>query len=109
MDRLTPAAFQSLYSHMRTELDLSPRTIRYLLAILRQALGHAVATGAIPRNPTDHVKLPKKQGGQKKVHRAMSKAEAGAFLKAAREDRYFPPWAVLLTGGLRPGEALGLK
>ena len=39
----------------------------------------------------------------------MNEDEAGRFLEAAREDRYFPLWVVLLTGGLRPGEALGLK
>jgi integrase len=44
----------------------------------------------------------------KKAMRAMTKHEATAFLEAARKDRYFPYWAVLLTGGLRPGEALGL-
>lgn len=109
IDRLTPAAFQALYAHMRTELDLSPRTIRYLHTILRQALGHAVATGAIARNPTDYVELPKAQGKKNKTHRAMSREEATAFLEAAREDRYYPLWAVLLTGGLRPGEAFGLK
>lgn len=39
----------------------------------------------------------------------MSEEEAGRFLEAARPDRYFALWATLLTGGLRPGEALGLR
>jgi integrase len=29
--------------------------------------------------------------------------------EAARSDRYYPLWALLLMGGLRPGEAFGLK
>ena len=39
----------------------------------------------------------------------MSSEEAERFLKAAREDRYFALWAVLLTGGLRPSEAIALQ
>ncbi|MDX1744383.1 MAG: site-specific integrase [Halobacteriales archaeon] len=38
----------------------------------------------------------------------MEEDEAGRFLEAAREDRYYALWAVLLTGGLRPSEALAL-
>lgn len=38
----------------------------------------------------------------------MSEEHAGRFLDAARRDRYFALWAMLLMGGLRPSEALGL-
>lgn len=40
---------------------------------------------------------------------AMSQEKATRFLEKASEDRYHPLWCVLLTGGLRPGEALGLR
>lgn len=112
LDRLTPEAFQALYSHLWKEEGLSPRTLQYLHAVLRQALGHAVLTGALARNPTDAVKPPswarENQAAPGKAMRAMSKDEAVRFLEAAQEDRYFSLWTVLLTGGLRPGEALGL-
>lgn len=35
--------------------------------------------------------------------------EVGRFLAAAREDRWYPLWELLVTTGLRPGEALALK
>jgi integrase len=119
MDRLRPEHFQELYSLMWKELGLSPRSIRYLHTVLRQALEHAVATRALPRNPTDHVKPPSRprhsdaSGGgasptSEKAIRAMSDKEVQRFLEAAREDRYFALWVVLLSGGLRPGEAFGL-
>jgi integrase len=38
----------------------------------------------------------------------MTEDEAGAFLRAAREDRYYPVWVALLTAGIRPSEAAGL-
>lgn len=119
LDRLTQSAFQTLYSYLWKEQGLSPRTIRYLHTILRQALGHAVAVGALPRNPTDHVKPPSRvrhrdeddgrERGGRSVVRAMSEEEAGRFLAAARSDRYEALWVLLLTGGLRPGEAFALR
>lgn len=108
LDKLTPAAVQRLYAHMHRQMDLSPSTVRRLHAVVSQALDHAVKTGELARNPCDAVELPKRQQGTKKAFRAMSKAEAGRFLEAAQEDRYTALWTVLLTGGLRPGEALGL-
>jgi len=118
MDRLRPEHFQELYSLMWRELGLSPRSIRYLHTVLRQALEHAVATTALPRNPTDHVKPPSRprfsdsdQGAPhppKKAIRAMGETEVKQFLEAARADRYFALWVLLLSGGLRPGEAFGL-
>lgn len=113
MDRLQHQAFQRLYTHLGGELGLAPRTIQYLHSVLRQALSHAVRTGELARNPTDHVKLPKQAAGAEddeaaKRYRAMSEEQARTFLEAARDDRYFALWAVLLTGGLRPGEALAL-
>lgn len=40
---------------------------------------------------------------------AMDRAQATRFLDAARRDRYSALWHMLLLGGLRPGEAFGLK
>lgn len=117
LDRLTPFAFQSYYDFLWREVGLSPRTLQFLHTILRQALKHAVLVGSLARNPTDGVKAKKQRvengdgadsAGKRRAIRAMSQKEATGFLKAAREDRYYPFWAVLLTGGLRPGEALGL-
>ena len=50
LDRLAPAAFEALYAFLWKETGLSPRSLQYLHSILRQALGHAVGTGALVRN-----------------------------------------------------------
>jgi len=106
IDRLTPHAVQALYAHLQHEEGLSPRTIRSLHAVVRQGLDHAARTGAAARNVADLVELPKQDRREVK---AMSPEEAGRFLEAARADRYYPLWCVLLSGGLRPGEALALR
>jgi integrase len=116
LDKLAVGVFDPLYAHMHKPtseggMGLSVRTVRYLHSVLRHGLSHAVKVGALARNPTDFATLPKKSvgpDGEGKKANAMSEEEAGRFLEAARGDRYFALWAVLLTGGLRPGEAFGL-
>lgn len=105
LDRLSPEAIQSLYGWL-VERGLSPRTVRSLHAVLRQALEYAARTGAIGRNAADLVVLPKQD--RREVH-AMSSHEACRFLEAARADRHYALWCVLLGGALRPSEALALK
>ena len=106
LDRLTPERIQSLYGWLQAERGLSPRTIRSLHAVLRQGLDYATRTGAIGRNPADLVVLPRQE---RREVVAMSPEEAGRFLEAARSDRYYALWCILLSGGLRPGEALALR
>jgi len=104
--RLTPEHIQALYHHLQEVEGLSPRTTRSLHAVLRQGLAYANRTGAAARNVADLVELPKME--KRKVD-AMTPEEAKRFLEAAKEDRYYALWCVLLTGGLRPGEALALQ
>ena len=106
VDQLSPEGIQQLYAFLQFEEGLSPRTIRSLHAVIRQGLAHAVKTGAAPRNAAELVELPKQE---KREVKAMSADEVARFLQAAREDRYYPLWCVLVSGGLRPGEALALK
>jgi len=106
LNQLGPDQLQALYSFLQEEQGLSPRTIRSAHAVIRQGLAHAARTGAVARNVADLVLLPRQD---RREVRAMTKKEAEKFLKAARSDRYYALWAVLLTGGLRPGEALALR
>src|SRR5690606_10982048 len=112
LNRLTPDAFEELYTWMLDQ-GRAPRTIQKVHVIVRQALGDAVRKQALASNPTDYAQLPKrsKDGdelGEKKAVRAMDEDQAARFLEAARADRYSALWHVLLLGGLRPSEALGL-
>lgn len=111
LNQLTADAFEELYMFMRARA-LSPRRIQYLHTVLRQALKGAVAKGVLPANPTDHAERPKRAKDaddfEDETVRAMDKDQARRFLEAARADRYLALWHALLTGGLRPSEALGL-
>lgn len=105
LDQLNPADLQRLYRAM-SDRGLSPRTIRYTHAVLRAALGQAVKWGQLARNPADVVELPRIQ---RKEMSALSPAQAAKLLEVAQGNRWYALWLLLITTGLRPGEALGLK
>src|SRR5690606_2233991 len=71
----------------------------------------AVRKKLLASNPTDYADVPTRSaddGDEDRVVAALSRDQAAAFLEAARSDRYCALWHLLLTGGLRPSEALGL-
>ncbi|MBS3982821.1 MAG: site-specific integrase [Dethiobacter sp.] len=105
LPQVTPDGIQALYSKM-LESGLSPRSVRYVHAILRNALQQAVKWGKLYRNPADLVDLPRQKKEEMKV---LTPAEAARFMDAV----IYSPWkaffSLLLSSGMRPSEALGLK
>ena len=102
---LRPFEIQTLYAGM-LERGLSPRTVRATHAPLRSALDQAVKWQFVSRNPARLVDLPKQPKQERHV---LTAEEASRFLANAKQDRLHALWVVLLTTGLRPGEALGLR
>jgi len=103
--QLGPQDIQSLYAGMQ-ERGLSARTIRYAHSVLHGALEQAVKWRLLAQNPAKLVNLPRQD---RKEVRALSPDEASRFVIAASEDRFHALWVLLLTSGLRPGEAVGLR
>jgi integrase len=88
------------------ERALSSRTVRYAHSVLHNALDHAVDVGLIAANPAKKVKLPKKVRTEVTP---LTDLQARLLLSVAEDSRWFVLWLLLLTAGLRPGEALALK
>lgn len=85
---------------------LSARTIQLAHATLRRALNDAVRDELVPRN----VALLVQPGRILRTTVApLTMAEAKALLATAAEDRLFALWLVLVSLGLRRGEALALR
>jgi len=105
LSQITPEHIQGLYNKM-LENGLSPRTVRYTHTILRNALQQAVKWGKLYRNPATLVDLPRQK---KKEMKVLSPKQAAIFMEAA----VYSPWkaffSLLLSSGMRPQEALGLK
>lgn len=106
LSAITPMEIQALYNGMQEQKDLSARTVRYVHAVLRNALGQAVKWRFLQQNPTDNVDLPRQQ---REEMSPLSSEEVKHFLEACEEDRFGMVFRLLLTTGLRPGEALALR
>ena len=114
LQRLTPAQVQAFYATQLTRAragrnggGLSPRTVRYLHAILHRALKEALHLGLVARNVTDAVAPPK---DARPPIKSWDVGDVQRFLAVTMDDhRYSPIWLMALHTGMRKGELLGLR
>jgi integrase len=85
---------------------LSPRTVRHVHRVLKQALGQAVRWQLLSRNPADHVDPPRVERKEMNVWDVATMATA---LEQARHLRIFVPMILASLCGLRRGEIAGLR
>ena len=99
---------QHVQAMMNAKLDagLSPRTVQYLRAVLRRALGQALKWGLVTRNVATLVDAPRVERSEMQT---LDINQASRFLKAVKGDRLEALYSVALALGLRQGEALGLR
>jgi integrase len=85
---------------------LSPRTVSYIRAVLRRALGQAVRWGLVGRNVATLVDPPR----QVRTEIApLSPTECHRLLEQVHGDRLEALSVVALASGLRQGELFGLR
>ena len=106
LEKLAPQHVQQFMNDKLTE-GLSTRTVQYLHAVLRVALGQALKWGLIARNVATLVDA--QRGRVSKVLRPFTPEEAVTFLDVIKGDRLQALYSVALSLGLRQGEALGLR
>lgn len=112
LQKLTPTQLQALYSNLlkgdkaRKRAAVSPRTVRYVHAILHRALKEAMGLGLVARNVTDSVAPPK---AVRPPIKCWDAAQAKRFLEVAADDGYSPLWLIALFTGMRRGELLALR
>jgi integrase len=102
--RLSPQHVQALLN-AKSASGLSPRTVGYLRAVLRQALGQAERWGLVTRNAArlaEPPRIPRREVSP------LSPDQAQRFLDAIRDDRLEALYLVALGVGLRQGEILGV-
>ncbi len=105
LTKLTAADVQILLNDKAAE-GFAPRTVQYIHATLRAALGLAVRWDLVPRNvatlvdPVTVSRAPVAPFTEDEVHR---------LLASVAEDRLCAFYTVAMAVGLRPSEALGLR
>lgn len=107
LQQLTPSMLNSMYSELGS--TLSPRTIRYIHAIMRRAFADAVKWNRLARNPVDAADPPSPRSIGAGRTTTWSGTELGTFLERVRDDRLAACWRFLAMTGCRRGEALGLR
>jgi integrase len=85
---------------------VSPRTVRYALAMLRAALRQAVQWRWIPLDPSAGVVVPTSAPRRPQWWDVET---VRYFLRETQQDQYWGAWALTLLTGLRQGELLGLR
>lgn len=105
LDQVSPQRIQAFLNEKHAA-GLSARTVQYLHAVLRAALGRAVKWNLVARNPTTLVDSPR---AQRDEIAALPSPRALAIVEAMRGSRLEGLVTVTLALGLRQGEALGLR
>lgn len=89
---------------------LSARTVRYIATILSAALGAAVKTRRIPRNPAAAASPPTAKEARAPEMHPWNAAQLAAFLDWSRDNGpNHALWHVLAYTGMRRGELLALR
>jgi integrase len=93
------------FLNAKAATSLAPRTVAYIRAVLRQALGQAERWAMVSRNVARIVEPPRVP---RREVRSFSPDQARQFVDAIRGDRLEALYLVALGTGLRQGEILGL-
>ena len=105
LDALQPSHIQQAYADL-SHHALSPLSVRQVHRLLHAAMQDAVRLGLVPVNPLDAVTAP---SAPYREMNTLSIDEVRELFRATRNDWLHPLWVVLVTTGLRLGEALALR
>ena len=97
--------------NMMSDEGLSPKTLRNYYSVLRRVMAYAVDMGIIDDTPCRNIRLPKKDHKEAKYYTLDNVKELLDALSGleAEDLTYKAGILVLLFGGLRRGEVLGLN
>ena len=114
LQKVTAADLNAMYGALLTSGSsdgkaLAVSTVRRLHAVTHRAFKDAARWGLIVRNPVDLADPPRQTASARPEMQTWTAEEAATFLRAQSEDRLYALWLLLLTTGLRRGEAAGLR
>src|SRR5215216_7356426 len=101
---LGPHHLQRFYSQ-KIEEGLSKRTVQILHATIRRTLNQAVSWGIIQKNVCKQVKAPRPGKIQYTI---LTREQLNTFLNAVKRHRWELIYILLIFGGFREGDVLGI-
>ena len=113
LQKLNGQTVSDLYRYLQHgeggKRGLSPQGVRHTHAVLHRALQYAVKQHYLAHNPATGAELPQVRATDVHEMKTWSADEVKAFLSTTRDDRLSPLWRVIVSCGLRRGEACGLR
>jgi integrase len=115
MQQLTVPMLDGLYRKLLTEGrlsgrgGLSPRSVRYVHTILRQALADAVRKGYLTRNVADFADAPASPRPGAVDVTTWTPDMIRTFLSGIQSDRLYAAYVLAASTGMRRGEVLGVR
>jgi integrase len=112
LDALKPAHLQDCYTNLlvqgrsRGHGGLSAQSVLGVHRTLHEALRDAVRWELVGRNVADAVTPPRPVQA---LHATLTVDQVGTLFATTRGDRWHALWVLIVTTGLRHGEATGLK
>ena len=103
--KLGPADVQR-FLNVKLSEGLKPRTVQYIHAVLRRAVGQALRWGLVTRNSATLVDSPRVRRAEVQ---ALTAKQTGKLLEQIKGDRLEALFSVAVAIGLRQGEALALQ
>ena len=107
LSKLTAPHLQRLYAQKLAD-SLSPTTVRFVHTVLHRALEQAKRWRLVDRNVAEEVDAPR-PARLDAADRALTLEQLGRLFEAMRGHRFERFWTVLVTTGLRFGEAAALR
>ena len=104
LDKLRPSHLQHCYAEL-LKRGLSARSVEQAHAVLRIALRQAVRWSLIAQTPSAAVTLPR---AERREMQPLTPEQVHTLLTSTANDALHPLWVLLVTTGLRIGEATGL-
>jgi integrase len=105
LTNLSAAMIEGAYADL-AEAGLHKRSIVQTHTVLHNALKKATRWGYIGRNPSEDVDVPRPQRTEMKT---LTEQEVRRLFEATQGQDQHALWVLLVSTGLRLGEALGLK
>ena len=106
LQRLDRHMLTRFYFELQEKHGLSPASVRYVHATIRKALNDAVADDLLTKNPAVYAVCPK---GERFHPNPLTKEQASILLKGVLGSNIETPVLLMLSSGLRRGEAMGLR
>ena len=108
LQKITPDHLERLYTAI-LDKGLSMRMPELAHRVLHAALEAAVAKGCIARNPCDRVPRKPRTNNRAEDRPRLDHAQAADVLAAVKGTRFYLPFLVAMTTGMRRGEIIGLR